>query len=140
MNENPLAIILKEIESDLGAQIGLLVKKNKLTSTPTPPWQLVHIIRIRNFGELNVFNSNYVDYFRDLETELQKIKDRTDATHSLFMNGDDWEAIVTGNTNPKLLQDKIAQDLARLQLESVNITDILFKDGQFSTQELTLKR
>ena len=140
MNENPLAIILKEIESDLGAQIGLLVKKNKLTSTPTPPRQLVHIIRIRNFGELNVFNSNYVDYFRDLETELQKIKDRTDATHSLFMNGDDWEAIVTGNTNPKLLQDKIAQDLARLQLESVNITDILFKDGQFSTQELTLKR
>lgn len=140
MNENPAAIILlKDIEPDPNAEICLLVKKNQLTNTPTPPWQLVHLVRIRNFGELNILNKNYVYHFRDLETALQIIKDRTNATHSLFMNGNDWQAIVTGNLNPALLQDKIAADLAGLQLQPVDITDLIFTHGKFSAVELSLR-
>ena len=135
MNENRLAIILREIEPDQTAQIDLLVKANEPTDTPTPPWQLVHIVRVRNFGALNVFNQNYVYHHTDLATAITEIKNHTGATHDLFINAQDWEAIINGD-----IESRRAEALANLQLQPVNITDLIFEDGKFSTIELTLKR
>ena len=101
------------------------------TDTPTLPFELAHVARLRNGYQLphdDEFNRSVIQL-------INGIQKNTGATKHLLIIREDWETIMKGEDRWNQVKS-----LSKIQIKPVNITDIFFENGAFRTVELALKR